>query len=128
MMKLNIVNTYFYLLVSLSHGFHPVDDKGCTFEHSVSLYEGFLSFRWKPMKYELLLKRHGRRFAWVGCKPMIFVSSIKSFRCYLQACKMSVRIFWSIAFYYASFLEWINRGEHHSGVFQWKTYFLFLSY
>ena len=53
---------------------------------------------------------------------MKFVSSIKSFRCYLQACKVSVLILWSFAFYYAFCVEWINRGKHHSDGLRWKMY------
>ena len=43
--------------------------------------------------------------------PMKFAPSIKSFRCYLQACEVSIVILWSVAFHYASFLEWINKGN-----------------
>ena len=54
-MKLNIFSTYCCLSVMLSHGFHLVDESGCTFAQSVSLYERFPSFGWKPMKSKLLL-------------------------------------------------------------------------
>ena len=55
-MNLNIVSTYCYLSVTLSHGFLPVDEKGSTFVQSVSLHERFPSFEWKPRKSKLLLK------------------------------------------------------------------------
>ena len=64
-MKLNIFSTYCYLSVTLSHGFHPVDENACTFAQRVSLCEGFSSF---------------------GCKPMKFISFNKSFHCYFNAC------------------------------------------
>ena len=55
-MKSNIVSTYCYLSVTLSHGFHLVDENGCTLAQSVSYYKGFSSFGGKPMKSKLLSK------------------------------------------------------------------------
>ena len=43
-MNLNFVRTYCYLSLTLSHGFHPVDENGCTFAQSVGPYEGFSTF------------------------------------------------------------------------------------
>ena len=53
---------------------------------------------------------------------MKFVPSINPFFCYLQAGKLSVVILWSVAFYYPSCLDWINRGKHRSNVFQWNLH------
>ena len=44
MMKMNSVSSYCYLSVTLSHKIHPVDENGCAFAQSVSLYEEFSSF------------------------------------------------------------------------------------
>ena len=41
-MKLNIVSTYCYLSVTLSHGFHSVDENGYTFALSQSIREAFI--------------------------------------------------------------------------------------
>ena len=53
---------------------------------------------------------------------MKFVSSIESFFCYIQVCKMSVVIVWYVAFYYASSLKWVNRGKDRSDAFRWKMH------
>ena len=43
-MNLKIVSAYCYLSVTLSHGFHPVDENRLTFADSVGPYEGFSTF------------------------------------------------------------------------------------
>ena len=47
------------LLIPISHiesRFHLVDQNGCTFAQSVTLYEGFASIAWKPIKSKLPFK------------------------------------------------------------------------
>ena len=44
-----------HLLLFISHGFHRVDENGCTFAQSVRLHEGFYHSDEKPMKTKLLL-------------------------------------------------------------------------
>ena len=55
-MNLNIVRSYRNLSVTLSHGFHPVDENGSIFVQSVSLCDRFSSFGWNSMISKLLLK------------------------------------------------------------------------
>ena len=53
------LRNYQQLLIYISHiesRLHPVDENGCIFAQSVSLYQGFSTFGWKPMKSKLLLK------------------------------------------------------------------------
>ena len=40
-MNLNIVSTYCYQSVTLSHRFHPVDGKGCTLHRLSGYTRGF---------------------------------------------------------------------------------------
>ena len=89
---------------------------------------GVLFIRMKNNGFKVVAECHIMRFTRVGCEPMKFVSSIESFLCYLQACKMSVVILWAVAFHYASCLKWTNGRKHRSEVFWWKMHSRFFSY
>ena len=86
-MKKIFVSFYCYLSLPLRHELHPKDENACTFAQSVSLYEGFSSFGWKPTKSSLLLNGTIVGLHELDVSRWNLFRPNKSFCRFLQACE-----------------------------------------